>query len=118
MVLIAVGAFGQKLVDKVPFHWRHFYLGLDLTTAALAASLVNILDLIREHELSSTKMTLTVLFIAGSIVLFLALLGIHQEWEDESRYCLRQIFWLGFASNAVGGGLLFAFVILKAKALL
>jgi len=115
VVLIAVTAFGQKLIEKVPFRWRHFYLGLDLCVAAMAASLVNILDLLKRQPPEQHKIDFTVLFVVLCILLFVVLLAIHQEWEDEKKFCKQQIFWLFGASNLIGLALIGGFIRLKVR---
>jgi uncharacterized membrane protein YoaK (UPF0700 family) len=43
-ILIMVGASARKLVEKCPWRWKHFYCGLELILAVLAAALINGLD--------------------------------------------------------------------------
>src|SRR5438876_6639167 len=81
IVLIIVGAVGQKLVEAVPFEWRHFYLGVDLTLSALSAALINVLDLFgTEKQLMKATVVTTVLFIVACIFSFVVQLAFHQEW--------------------------------------
>jgi uncharacterized membrane protein YeiH len=118
LIIIGVGAFADKLVQKEPFHWKHFYLGLDLTLSALAAGLVNFLDLLKNQNFKPITVVTDALFLAGCIFCLMGLLGIHQDWVAPEKYCKGQIFRLGIASNIVGGALLTAFVQLKLRGML
>jgi H+/gluconate symporter-like permease len=118
-ILIIVQASAEKLVEKAPWHWKHFYCGLDLILAVLAAALVNILDLAKgKNEDTHQALIMTALFISGSIVILFGLSGVHQDWESEEKYGFGQVVWLGIASNAVGITLAYAFVRMKEKGLL
>lgn len=119
-VLILVSASADKLIGKTPWHWRHFYCGVDLMIAVLCAALLNILDLAKLPDPTRRMEGImwTVVFIAASIFLLFAVTGFHQDWGAEDRYGKGQILLLGFASNGVGAGLACWFVQLKVKGLL
>jgi hypothetical protein len=118
LVLIGVGAFADKLVGKESFHWKHFYLGLDLTLSALAAALINFLDLLKDKNFRPVTVVTDALFLTGCIFCLMGLLGIHQDWVAPEKYGKPQIIRLGIASNIVGGALLTAFVQLKLRGML
>lgn len=119
-VLILVSASVDKLVEKSPWHWKHFYCGIDLMLAVLGAALVNILDLakIPDAETRGDALAWTALFIAGSTLLLFVISGFHQDWGPENRYGRWQVFLLGFASNGIGVAVAIAFLKLKMKGFL
>lgn len=119
-ILILVSASADKLIGKTPWHWKHFYCGVDLMIAVLCAALLNVLDLAKLTDAGKRMEGLiwTVLFVAASIFLLFAVSGFHQDWGAEDRYGRGQILLLGVASNGVGIALACWFVQLKAKGLL
>jgi hypothetical protein len=115
--LIAVTAFGRKLVSKAPFHWPHFYLGIELTLAALATGLVNILDLEKTVSRDQVKTDHTDIYVFMCIVLYMLVLCYHQQYEDDT-HPDTEIFWLGKVSNAIGLVLVGGFVGFKTAGIL
>jgi hypothetical protein len=104
-ILIPVGASAEKLIEKDPWHWKHFYRGLDLMLTVMGAALANVLDVAKSSVASEKKiqeLAITALFVATAMFVLFALSGVHQDWQDESKYGKAQIFWLGIASNFVG----------------
>ena len=118
LTIVFVGALADKLIEKEPFQWKHFYLGIELTLSALATGLVNILDILKEKDFRPITIVTTLMFVVFCILCLLGLLGIHQEWQGPEKKGRSQIFRLGVASNLVGGVLLTAFVEMKMRGFL
>lgn len=115
--LLFLGSFTQKLIDGKPFNRKHFYVGLDLTIYFLATCFVNIADLVRDHEKRANDyayLYTAAMFTVGMMMLFYQT-AVHQEWEKEEKNGRKQFVWLCIASNGIGLGLLFGFVLAKWK---
>ena len=117
MLLITCGAVAKKLVRGSGWRRTDFFLGVELSLAAMALALVYMLDLSRLTLLPSTSITsvsqkiaATALFLALSFFLLLWVVSTHQDWEKKSRNPNGQLFWLGIISNLVGTALLIAFI--------
>src|ERR1700722_6816083 len=46
---MVVSSSTRKLIEGTPWSRRHFYLGLDLTIYFLAACMINVCDLAKDH---------------------------------------------------------------------
>ena len=117
-ILILVGASADKLIEKSPWHWKHFYCGIDLLLAVLGAALANVLDLAKSPIAADRKtedLAVTALFIAATVFVLFGMSGVHQDWKPETRFGKGQIFWLGFASNLVGAAFAWGFVQFKVE---
>jgi hypothetical protein len=119
-ILIVIGASTQKLIDKRPWHLRHFYCGIDLVLAVLGIALGNVLDLARVQgaDQRAIEIAWTAVFITGTVALLTTLSGLHQDWGAEDKFGKGQIIVLGVASNAIGIALALAFVKMKVGGLL
>ena len=116
-VLLLLGSFTQKLIDGKPYNRKHFYVGLDLTIYYLATCFVNVADLVRDHGKHTNDyayLYTAAMLIVGMMLLFYQT-TVHQEWEKEENFGRRQLLWLCVASNGIGLGLLFGFVLAKWK---
>jgi hypothetical protein len=118
-LLIAVaGAMGKILVRGSGISKRDFYLGQDLTLAAISAGLVNVLDIAKDAQPGKNegfRLLFTGSYVGLTFFFFIVVMVLHQVWErrDNAEYHKRQVFWLGFASNILGLFLLFLFLWLK-----
>jgi hypothetical protein len=119
LVLIFSGAFAKKLVRGTEWRLSDFFLGVELSLAAMASALVYIFDL----ERSTTSMTPTTLpatqkmvatasFLAVCFFLLLWILSAHQDWEKRVNNPRGQLIRLALVGNLVGSGLFAAFVLL------
>jgi hypothetical protein len=113
LVLLAVGAWIQKLVDGKPFRREHFFLGLDLTVYFLAATMINFLDIAKRPPPDGMSIVWTVVLLLTAIVMLLMQMGMHQTWASETKHGGMQIFMLCYFSNFLGIILLYGFVRLK-----
>jgi hypothetical protein len=112
--LILIGA-GTKALLARKWSRRHFFLGVELTVAAIATVLDHFLDLARKPELppaSSVKDAVgSGLFLLVAILLLIYVLTIHQAWEEEQDRLKHQFWYLVIVANALGTGLLVVFAL-------
>lgn len=116
ILLILCSAVAKKLVRGSTWQRSDFFLGVELSLAAMAAGLVNFLDLTKPaltnaSQLSPQKTTETAVFVAICFFLLLWVLSTHQDWEKRTQNTGGQIIWLGVISNLVGAGLMVAFIL-------
>jgi hypothetical protein len=117
IVLILSSAVAKKLVRGSGWIRTDFFLGVELSLAAVASALTNFLDLgkklsIRNSNVEASILEVNGVFLAICFFLLLVILATHQEWERRSNAYKGQILWLGLFCNAIGAGLLIAFIIL------
>jgi hypothetical protein len=118
IVLIVSGALAKKLVRGSNWQRSDFYLGVELSLAAMASALVYVFDLAKLTSSAATvpglphKIAATASFLALCFFLLLWVLSTHQDWERRSQNPRGQLVWLGLLANIVGAGLLAAFVLL------
>ena len=122
------------------FSGDNLYLGIDLSFAGLAASMVESLDLIREHLLNGDETqflkVLTALALCfGSAIALLGVTKLHQTWDvpppktavigkvraerDQQalneNHRIKRFRWLGIASNGLGFATIVVFAWLRAR---
>ncbi len=119
LLLILCGAFAKKLVRGPGWQRSDFFLGVELSLAAMASALVYVFDLsklttnqIDSMASLSQKIATTAFFIALCFFLLLWILSTHQDWEKRIQNPRGQLIWLAVIANLVGSGLLAAFVLL------
>lgn len=128
-ILILCGAFARKLVRGTQWQVTDFFLGVELSLAALASALVHLFDISKivvvpptpatpatssiapDVAVVSNQMAATASFLAVTFFLMLWILSIHQDWEKRTNHVRGQVFWLGIACNSVGAGLFASFVL-------
>jgi hypothetical protein len=118
VILLAVGAIIQKVVDAKPFERDHFYMGMDLTIYFLAATMVNFLDIAKEDHGHSAPIVWTVILMLSALVMLFVQIGMHQAWQGEQHKCKMQVFILCGIANSLGILLLYGFVRLKTRGLI
>ena len=116
LLLILCSAVAKKLVRGSSWQRSDFFLGVELSLAAMASGLVNFIDLSKPALantalLSPQKTTETAVFVAICFFLLLWILSTHQDWEKRTQNVTGQIVWLGVISNLVGAGLMVAFIL-------
>jgi hypothetical protein len=118
-LLIAVaGAMGKILVRSNGISRKDFFLGQDLTLAAISAGLVNVLEIAKDTQPGKNE-GFRLLFTGGyagfSFFVFIIVMVLHQVWEkrDNPDQRKKQAFWLGCVSNGLGLFLLVLFMWLK-----
>lgn len=116
IVLILCSAVAKKLVRGSGWQRSDFFLGVELSLAAMAAGLVNLLDLTKPalkgvNQLSAQKTAETAVFVAICFFLLLWVLSTHQDWERRPQSPKGQVIWLGVISNVIGAGLMIAFIL-------
>lgn len=116
-MLILCGALAKKLVRGSPWQRDDFFLGVELSLAAMASALVYMFDLAKLSSESPSsdslpqKITATATFLALCFFLLLWIMSAHQDWEERSQNPRGQIIWLGVVANLVGAGLIATFVL-------
>jgi hypothetical protein len=118
LILLAVGAIIQKVVDARPFEREHFYMGMDLTIYFLAATMVNFLDIAKEDHGHSAPIVWTVILMLAALVMLFVQIGMHQAWQGEQHKCRMQIVILCGIANSFGILMLYGFVRLKTRGLI
>lgn len=116
LLLALLGVIGKKLVRQTRgWKARDFYLGVELTLAAVSSALLNIFDLLNpdrkgtdNHRVLLSNFVVTVL----GMLLFMFVLSLHRDWESNNQHPKKEAFWLLGVSNAIGFGLLVAGIIL------
>lgn len=112
------------LVRRVGF-LSNFYLGIEMTLAALATGITNIIA--RAHMIENPKcsdvpltwemMFCTAMFFVAAIGCLLLVLALHKKFEVLSAEAGNSRMWrgilLGGVSNVLGTGLFTAFIYLK-----
>lgn len=118
LVLIISGAMAKKLVRGSAWQRSDFFLGVELSLAAMASALVYIFDLTQAAQAQAAsagqapqKITATASFLALCFFILLWVLSTHQDWEQRSQNPRGQFVWLVVIANLVGAGLLAAFVL-------
>ncbi len=118
LILAMFGVLGRKLIRKGP-GWKRedFYIGVELTIAALANGLVSSCDLLKIPT-GVLPQTMVGYAVASAVVtffgffMFLYLLSVHQDWESNDVDLKRRFIWLGLVSNVIGLGTLIASTVL------
>jgi len=118
LILIFSGALAKKLVRGSEWQRADFFLGVELSLAAMASALVYVFDLARLTTADkaalptvSERMIATASFLALCFFLLLWVLSVHQDWEKRVQNQNGQFVWLAIIANLIGAGLLAAFVL-------
>ena len=118
VILLFCGALARKLVRGSKWQRSDFFLGVELSLAAMASALVYVFDLAKLTQSQAVtsasipqKIAATASFLALCFFLLLWILSTHQDWEKRSQNPNGQLIWLGLIANLVGAGLLAAFVL-------
>ena len=118
-LLIILSALAEKLTQGHGWKWRYFYLGVDLTLAAMSAALVNLADIQVSGKVTpSGAGTKSAMFLAGTLALLFVVMCFQQDHGHADNPTRRQIAILVFASNLAATGVFFGFILMKLKGLL
>ncbi|OGQ60456.1 MAG: hypothetical protein A3J24_09275 [Deltaproteobacteria bacterium RIFCSPLOWO2_02_FULL_53_8] len=118
LILLICGALAKKLVRGGGWKYTDFFLGVEISLAALGSEMVYLYDL---QKLSVTpaveisrpeKIIATTSIIVITFFLLLCVLSIHQDWEGRTQNWKGQIVWLGGFCNGIGIALFAAFVMI------
>ena len=119
LILIFSGALAKKLVRGSEWQRTDFFLGVELSLAAMASSLVYLFDLAKVMvdgkspvAMVSERMVASASFLALCFFILLWVLSVHQDWERRVQNQTGQLMWLTLIANFVAAGLLAAFVLL------
>lgn len=118
LILIFCGALAKKLVRGTTWQRSDFFLGVELSLAAMASALVYVFDLAKltcipppTPSSLPQKIAATATFLALCFFLLLWILSTHQDWEKRTQNPNGQFVWLAIIANLIGAGLLTAFVL-------
>ncbi len=126
-LLILLGAISRKLIRSTAWEREDFFLGVDLSIAAISSGLIYISDLIAAKAASAgcattacrdllatadERLMADAGFLVVALVAFLSLLAIHQDQARNTGNPRKQMLLLGGVSNAIGVGLFIAFIII------
>ncbi|MEP0989008.1 MULTISPECIES: hypothetical protein [Rhodobacterales] len=111
MVLILLGALVKKLVRGTAFQASDFFLGVELSLAALTSSLIFIFEVSGSSTADQSKAVPLGIFTASCLFLFFVVMAFHQDWEKRPQNPRGQFVWLGGFCNLIGIGLLSSFVL-------
>jgi hypothetical protein len=118
MLIAGAGAMGKILVRSSGVSKKDFFLGQDLTLAAISAGLVNVLDIAKDAQ-PGVNQGFRLLFTGGytgvTFFFFIVVMVLHQLWEKRDNQIdhKKQVLWLGFVSNGLGLFLLILFMWMK-----
>src|SRR5205807_678871 len=86
-VLLLCGAIAKKLVRGTGWEKKDFFLGVELTLAAMSSGMLYIFELVQpppsttQAALDPNKILYTGLFLVVCFFLLLWVLSTHQDWE-------------------------------------
>jgi hypothetical protein len=120
LLLMGCSSILKKLTHPGGFKLGDFFLGIELTLAALSAGLLYLMvpaaDSTRGTEAdvagSAGVSAAPGMFVAVAFILLLYVTALHQEWEAAVADPKGQKFWLVYVANAIGAGLFVAFILL------
>ena len=118
IVLLFCGAIAKKLVRGTGWVQKDFFLGVELTLAAMSSGLLYFFELVPFASIGSVtppspnKVAATALFVIVCFFLLLSILSTHQDWENKPSNTKGQFARLALFSNGVGASLMCAFSLL------
>jgi hypothetical protein len=121
VLLIFISAFVEKLCrGQHGWKWKYFYLGVDLTIAAMSAVLVNLADAVLpgNKALPMRAGAYSAMYLTGSLFLLFLLMGFHQDYGHVENPNWKHICVLVFASNLMATGVFFGFIVMKLRGVL
>jgi hypothetical protein len=119
ILLILLSALAEKLTKGQGWRWQYFYLGVDLTLAALSTALVNLADIqVSGKAAPAGAGAKSAMFIAGALFLLFIVMCLHQDYGHSENPSMREIVLLVFASNLAATGVFFGFILMKFRGLL
>jgi hypothetical protein len=127
--VLAIGGIKSLVHGRIT--WVRFYLGLEIALVALGNGVTNIVDTLREWDvyagspaqeaIKDGRIVNTVGFIVVAMAALLAIMLIHQTWEQTEKEGPRpelrwkRGFWMGFISNGIAVGMLGTFVYFRLR---
>jgi len=117
LTLAMFGILGKKVVRGRGWKETDFYIGVELTLAALANGLVSSCELLKIAA-GTLPSGVAVYAVASAVMtffgffMFLFLLTIHQDWESNDSDLRGKFLRLGVVSNVLGLGTLIASIVL------
>lgn len=120
VILIFLSAFVEKLCRHQGWKLKYFYLGVDLTIAAMSSALVNLADSILPggRSLPARASAYSALYLAGTLFLLFVLMCFQQDYGHIENPNWKHIALLVVASNLMATGIFFGFILMKLRGLL
>jgi hypothetical protein len=123
VIFFGIAGMAKSLVKSL-WIWSNFYLGIDISLAALANGIVNIVDgahqaekiLTPSAELESQMYYTSICIIAAVGALF-GTMGLHQRFDvpDDGNPRRKRGILLGIVSNLLGAAVLAMFIFMKLR---
>jgi hypothetical protein len=126
-LLILLGAIARKLIRSTAWIRDDFYLGVDLSIAAISSALIFISELLTTKgaaigcatdackavlSTADERLLRDASFLAVALIFFLLVLALHQDEVRNTGNRRRQLLKLGVLSNVIGVALLSGFILL------
>jgi len=118
LLLLLCGALAKKLVRGTRFQQEDFFLGVELTLAALTSGMLYFFELVQFTPTGIVllahpeKLLVAAVFVPICFALLLWVLSTHQDWERLSTRTVGRFGRLALFSNGIGVGLVCAFALL------
>jgi hypothetical protein len=116
IIFLAIGAAGKKLTKGHPWQRSDWYLGPELALSLMPTALLYALEHLaivdnqaNKNQDSLVKIAWSLLFAAFAMGLYVGLLSLHQDWEQDVSNS-KQVWLLGVLSNLLAGALFIGFV--------
>lgn len=120
VALLLIGAAGKRLI-ACEFRWSNLYLGPDFSLAAIAAGLLNFLDMFntKESTVGLSKVESGIVYLLMTLGIYMLVLIMHQNIEKRHQNLRASAgVAIGLAANLFGLLPNFAFVWFKLKGVL
>jgi len=115
-VFIVLRIIVQRLIDGPPWLQKHFYVGVDLSIFSLAATAVNMIDLLMRGQNYVPRQGLMNFSCLIAIVLVLVYqITVHQQWERADSRDSGKTWYLCVVSNLIGCALIGGFIYMKVE---
>jgi len=118
LILLFCGAFAKKLVRGTAWERKDFFLGVELTLAAMSSGMLYFFELVQPAHAaaptppSADKVIATAVFVVVCFFLLLLVLSTHQDWEKLPANTKGQFGRLAIMSNSIGIVLICSFALL------
>jgi NADH:ubiquinone oxidoreductase subunit 2 (subunit N) len=107
IALLFCGAIARKLVRGTTWKRKDFYLGVELTLAALSSGLLYFFELVPWTPAAipappADRVIATAAFVTFCLIVLMIILALHQDWEKRPPKTKGQFVRLGLLANGAG----------------